>query len=94
MIEMMANMAREEEDVVYEFSTPQRETSTQMFTNFDGETTRHNILLAQMQSGKTGTAKYIVYNLSSPKHGRDGKLELDAAKFYFMALIVKLKEDG
>ncbi len=52
---MMANMAREEEDVVYEFSTPQRETSTQMFTNFEGETTRHNILLAQMQSGKTET---------------------------------------
>jgi len=52
---MMANMLKEEDEVVYEFSSQQRSTSQQMFDNFENDTTRHDILLAQMQSGKTET---------------------------------------
>jgi hypothetical protein len=55
MFAMMANMLKEEEEVVYEFSSQQRSTSQQMFDNFVNDTTRHDILLAQMQSGKTET---------------------------------------
>ena len=55
MFTMMANMLKEEDEVVYEFSSQQRSTSQQMFDNFENDTTRHDILLAQMQSGKTET---------------------------------------
>jgi hypothetical protein len=54
MFAMMADMLVEE-DVVYEFSRPQLTASNEMFDNFKNDTTRHNVLLAQMQSGKTET---------------------------------------
>jgi len=51
---MMETML-EEEEVVYEFSRQQITTRNEMVDNFKNETTRYEVLLAQMQSGKTET---------------------------------------
>jgi len=58
----------------------------EIIKHFETGISKHVILVAQMQSGKTGTAKYVVYNLSKPKqsHNSESELKLDDTKFYFI----------